>query len=431
MRLESRTKRRLAALLSLVSTALFALFYFRSGSRVPEPVSPAASVHTAERAWRTNVVASPPGPRRARTEPEPAPIVDQVSVEKSTVCAGEENLLRIKAHTVNGTDAYLHYVVDGHAGNPVPLRFFRADDGPMPARKITVFGRGNVATTVDVPEVRVNDCGDFPLVMVRHRLLANSDDQYQLSVRLSHAPKDFRAEAYEWDFGDGSSQKTAEPIVRHAYEPKARGIYVRFLVDVAVVSAEGKRLRGRSALELLNRAEQVRLERGVVLIQAELTPRFPVVDADGTLHQRVRLFHQADEAVTIHGIVLERSGSQQSREKVEPGAVLGSASIPPGRGLEVEFTLPKRDPHVGALTYSLQGRAGASPARGAFSLMWPPEPPTREHSEPVTSPELKAKIVGAQRILGKPFVTAEEIHELESRGALQASSNEGAQQRRF
>jgi hypothetical protein len=271
----------------------------------------------------------------------------------------------------------------------------------------------------------------FPLVMVRHRLLANSNNQYELSVRLSHAPKDFRAEAYEWDFGDGSSQKTAEPFVRHAYEPKARGVYARFLIDVAVVSTDGQRLRGRSALELLNRAEQVRLERGVVLIQAELTPRFPVVEADGTLRQRVRLFHQADEAVTIHDVVLERSGTQESRQEVEPGAVLGSASIPPGRGLEVEFTLAKRDPGVAALTYSLQGRAGASPARGAFSLMWPPEPPTREHSEPVTSPELKAKIVSAQRILGKPFVTAEELHELESRGELQASANEAPPHRRF
>jgi len=357
-------------------------------------------------------------------------VIDEVTVEKSSVCAGEENLVRVKAHTTNGTDAHLHYVIAGRAGNPAPVRAYRSDDGPPEPLQVSVFGRGTVVTSAPVPAFRIKECGQVPLVVLSHRRLVNRGDEFDFGVTVVHPPAGFEPMRYEWRFGDGAASATSEPVARHSYANlEQKGLYSELLVEVEVIGKSRQRLRGRSALELLNRAEQVLLERGVVLIEAELTPRFPELDSQGTLHQTVRLFHHSRQAVRLERVLLERRYKKASvaspPQAEEPARVLGSSTIPEGRGIEVSFVIPKgREPDVLALTYTLAGDAGDKPARGAFSLIWPPEPPTRENHRPVTSPAFKAKIRAAQRLLGKPLVSAEEIWDLERRGAFQQPCTE-------
>src|SRR5437868_6181714 len=54
------------------------------------------------------------------------PIIDAIEVEKTSVCAGEENLIRVRAHADEG-NAYLRTIVAGQSGSVVPLRVW--DDG--------------------------------------------------------------------------------------------------------------------------------------------------------------------------------------------------------------------------------------------------------------------------------------------------------------
>ena len=71
------------------------------------------------------------------------------------MCAGEENLVTVKAHTTNGTDPFLHTVIDGHQGASIPVTLWRDDSGAvLGAHSITVFGRNNVATTVPLRSTR-------------------------------------------------------------------------------------------------------------------------------------------------------------------------------------------------------------------------------------------------------------------------------------
>jgi hypothetical protein len=56
------------------------------------------------------------------------------------------------------------------------------------------------------------------------------------------------------------------------------------------------------------------------------------------------------------------------------------------------------------------------PAMGGFSVMVPPAPPTRDQHIPVTDAALTARILAARKLLGKAFVTEEELLTLEREG---------------
>src|SRR5262245_47618869 len=122
---------------------------------------------TSESSVAGEVLVQPDPPRAptvaahaAPTEPEPQPpIIDEIKVEKTEVCEGEENLITVKAHTpVGRDDAYLHYFIGTSAGQSVPLRTYLGSDGTAdqaPEMQIQVFGRDNVTTTVPVPRYTV------------------------------------------------------------------------------------------------------------------------------------------------------------------------------------------------------------------------------------------------------------------------------------
>lgn len=88
---------------------------------------------------------------RPSPPPAPAPIIDEVSVEKREVCSGEDNLISVRAHSPDGNDAYLHTTIGASTGMRVPLRVWRESDGTYELPTVTVFGKNNVATTVRVP----------------------------------------------------------------------------------------------------------------------------------------------------------------------------------------------------------------------------------------------------------------------------------------
>src|SRR5579884_3206871 len=70
-----------------------------------------------------SVVPTPaPAPVASGSSDDRAPIIDEIKVEKPEVCEGEDNLVTVRAHTENGTDAYLHYLIDGKLGPSVPVR---------------------------------------------------------------------------------------------------------------------------------------------------------------------------------------------------------------------------------------------------------------------------------------------------------------------
>jgi hypothetical protein len=426
----------------LAALALLVVFVFRS-RRPTIPRAPEELVSTSED--RSAVVNDkgplplPPPPPTARDlagapeSADPPPVIDTIAVEKSSVCSGEENLITVRAHTKNGTDVHLHYVIDGRAGQSVPVTLWRSDHGTG-KHVISVFGRGNVETTVPLPEYEVRDCTPQRMASVAAKLRANTWAEYDLSVTMATPrtwnraravpSKPFEPVTYLWSFGDGDSAATTVPVARHSYENRSQdSLYSYFLVGVEIYGTDGDVVRGRTSLALINPAFEALKVKGVVALFISLDPRFPELGSDGRVTQEVRIRHTRPGPVKIEHIArtkyYEQASGESPPEMVDVSSVLGAASIPPGKnGITTKVVLdPSYEPEVFSVTYRLAGVSEEGyPVNGSFTVMKPPPLPKRDESVPVLDPVLKAKILAARRLLGKEYVSDEDLWQLERAG---------------
>jgi len=437
------------ALLGLAALCAVVLFYSRRrsaprarlvASDVPESPggSPMASLPPVTAA------PTPPAPPAPRPS-DPPPVIDEIAVEKTEVCSGEENLVTVHAHTVDGTDAFLHSVVDGAMGASVPVRLWLDESGRVQGNhSVTVFGKANTAVTVALPDVRVKDCQPARVVGVEEHLLANSWADFDFVARVvtlpprgaTDAPRSpgagdtFTATSYAWSFGDGETATTSAPIATHSYEGRAQEtLYSYFTVGVEVRSKDGRTLTGRTTLPLINAAFESLARKGIIQLLIALDPRFPDLGSDGRIVQRVRIWHTRPDPVTIESVAVTKyfeTGSGQARpEPVDSAGVLGTSVIPPGKeGVTATVVLDTvADPGVFSVTYRLAGRSREGlPVMGSFSVLRPPPRPTAENSQRVNDPTLTAKIRAAREILGKDVVSDEDIWQLEREGRFPLSA---------
>ncbi len=441
--METRQSHRTRILFVLALVAVLAgLFWVRPRARRPavaaavEPWSPRAQL-APELPPDTDV--RPPIPKAiaAPSAPEPPPIIDEVTVEKPEVCSGEENLVTVRAHTQNGTDEFLHYVVDGAMGSSVPLRLLLGEDGRVEGQHvISVFGKTNVPVTVPVPEYKVKECQPERVVAIESRVQPNTWGDFDFFAKVvalpapaqgirsdgSRAP--FTPVSYAWTFGDGDAATTSGPVVSHDYERRPQdSLYSYFAVRVDVRDARGEVLTGRTTLPLINQAFEAFARKGIVQLLIALDPRFPNLGPDGRVVQNVRLWHARSEPVTVDAVAVTRyfegaSGETQP-QPVDVGRLLGTTTVPPGRdGVTTSVVLDTiADPGVFSMTYRLSGHSqDGHPVMGSFSVMRPPPRPTADNSHAIVDPTLKAKIVAAREILGKDTVNDEDLWQLERQG---------------
>ncbi|MBJ6760937.1 hypothetical protein JGU66_09185 [Myxococcaceae bacterium JPH2] len=354
-------------------------------------------------------------------------------MEKSEVCSGEDNLISVKAHSPDGNDAYLHSTIGNGSGARVPLRVWLNPDGTFEPQHVTVFGKNNVATSVEVPHYTVKDCQPQRIVEVFSRQLPNSEEDYEFLARLIELPgsetqgarKPFVPARFVWTFDDAETVTTTVPVVSHpltSVPGRPWAMYEQHLVRVEVSDGAGRKLMGRSSLQLLNPAFENFDKKGIVTVFATGTPRFPVQGDDGVVRQTFRLFHRWKGSVRVDKVTALRAlaapGDAPPLPEQSDEVSLGVSSIPEGRGVEVPVKLDtKADPQVVSVTYVLEGTsADGRPARGTFSVMRPPPRPTKDNSTPVTDPLLLAKIKRARELLHQEFVTDEDLWRLEREG---------------
>jgi hypothetical protein len=365
-----------------------------------------------------------PGPFR---DPPPAsigtpPVIDRILVEKPEVCEGEENLITVEAHAPNrADDPHLHYLVAGQPGARVVVRG-SASPRALAQAKVIVFGRDRTATSADLPPFVVKPCQVDHVLLLLRRALPNRDAEYELTARVDPlgARARFQAVRYEWDLGDGTRSTTAAPVETHDYSHRPQDrLRAEFLVSVTAVSATGARVQGRTTLELLNPSFESLAAKGLVKIYAELEPRFP--GPPGT-RQRLRLWQPHSAAVTIERLrrlELRRDGPPAPARQVSTAA-LGVVRLAPGQTLEVDtarLELPSAA-DVG-IEYYVEGETDDGfRAAGNFALMRPPPPPTPEAHLPVRDPLMVARILRARALLGRPYVTDEDLWRLEREGAM-------------
>lgn len=391
--------------------------------------SPASSPAAGGEAARRGIASSAGG----AVSPT-APVIDSITVEKPEVCEGEENLITVKAHDPGGNDGALRSLVHGAAGWSVPLRTRdNTEDPDAPPRSVTVINDQGESTTVAIPHYKINNCPPAVQLRLRPFLLANSSGEYRLEARLlakvaPGRPKpdkfvmdDFKPTRYEWDFGDGETATTTQAYVTHDYQYRDQHSHFSYyLLAVKATDDRGRTLVARDSLEIMNPAYEELAYKGIVKIMTQQAPRFPVLD-NGKVTQVVRVWHFDKEPIVVDRILAYyygREGKEMGSAPVPAAALLGTDGIPAHSGLRIQVVLDTvKNPEIGFITYDIQGTTkDGKHAMGTFSIMRPPDAPTREKNIPVTDGMLAAKILKAKELLGKELVTDEDLWELERQG---------------
>jgi len=439
--------------LALFGLAVALLFWMLWKKAAPVAKAPEEPEPTTEAPYYA--AQPPPAPATAPSASasaapaDPPPVIDEIVLEKKEVCAGEENLVTVKSHTVNGTDAFLHTVIDGHMGSSFPVTLWTDSSGRLQgAHTVQVFGRGNVQTSVPLPTYTVKDCRVPFLVAITQRVRSNTTADFDFEAKLvaprpppmtdrqvrelneadaslPEPPKPFKPVSFSWNFGDGETASAPVPTIEHNYEGRKQDtLYSYFLVEVTVRGAHGETATGRTTLPLMNSTFEALAMKGIVELQISLDPRFPSFGSDGVVRQNVKIWHTRPGPVTITQATVtsyyRNALGETPPSNVDAASVLHTTTIPPGKdGITTTVTLdPESEPEVFSKTWVLQGKSAEGyPAAGSFSVMLPPHNPTRDASVPVLDPLLKKKIMLARQLLGKPFVNDEDLWALERQGA--------------
>lgn len=386
-----------------------------AASTSPASAGGGASASDAPTARHVPVAAQPP-PSRV--------VIDEVTLDRTEACEGEEILVSVFAHAEDpADDDHLHAVIDGVPGMSVPLvARRRSPDSPPP--QVIVFGRGETRVTADVPPFTVRDCPAPRTLAIAYRLALNTNAEFEFEARIdAGAAAPFVAVEYEWDFGDGTSVTTTEPRAVHDYGQRPQvSVYSNQIVQVTARAAGGDAVIGRKTI-LFHNPQYANLEfAGVVTLVVELTPRFPTI-TDGQVVQGVRLWHHRPDPVRITRVRARRNSSVPGSEpvvtEVPVESVLGTTSIPPS-GLDVRLTLDvAADPEVFSIDYLLDGvSAEGYPVESIFSVMKPPTPTVDAHVR-VEDPAMVERILLAQQLLGKDLVTEDELLALQRQGAFE------------
>lgn len=378
--------------------------------------------------WRARLMSAgnnPAASSAARAEPI---TIDEVTIEKHELCSGEEALVSVRAHTNDETDAFLRYQVGSGGGTSVPVRLFRQPDGSVSLPEIRVFGQNGKVAKAAFPSVELKECEARHLLLVSARLMANTRSTYEISARVQTygrgQTRPLRPRSFRWSFGDGAVENSTIPVATHTFSlGTSQRIYPAFLIRVEATDAAGNTVVGRSSVQLLNMELQNFLEKQIITLVSEAEPRFPMLDAEGRVHQVFSLRHYYEVPIRIervHVISQYRAGESQKQAVAPSGVLGGNVEIAPGQTIKVSRTLDTREePEVVARIYQLEGvSADGYPVRGMISLMRPPPTPTKTNSVRVAEASLVEKILQARRILGRNYVTDEDIWRLEREGHL-------------
>jgi hypothetical protein len=459
--MSSRRNKTLFAVAGLAALALLGWFLLREER--PEPLSagpvdlpsggPHAGVEAPGMAPSTQAPRGPerqpsgePVPPIARLPPPAAPVIEEVSVDKKSVCFNEDVRVTVKARTPGGADdAFLRYRVGGEAGPVVSLRRLSvSSQGGLPERggyTVSVTGRDGTHATVPLPDIEVKDCrlpNEFELV---HSLEPGSEDVVRLTASpIGHNPdidsvvakgRDdnpfFHPVRYVWSFDDGTTVETTEGTVVHDFSARAQtALYSYFLVRCEAFDAKGDSLGASKAIELKNPAFEAFMTKGTVRLLAQPGPA--TADGEGRLTVPVRLWHQWGTPITVKAVKLRRHRSVElqhadernppSRPAVEelfPDHVLGASRIASsGIVTQVQFE-PERDRDVAAKEFRLEGETAEGwPVKGSFMTIRPGLDPVVRRM--LVDGEWRSKVLRARAHLDKADVTEKEVMDLEGEG---------------
>jgi hypothetical protein len=259
------TKRaRIVALMAI--GAIVAVLFLRHRPKPHAPVASEAESNGRPELPRrgSDAVAAPPQRQAAQGQAvtysfgRPNPIIERVRVDKTEVCAGEENMALVDVTTVDGTEADIKitltgagFVGVGATGDHLPFRLFKElPEEAMPT--VVVMGAGGTRAEARVPFVKVKDCQPEPFVEITIRRAGDrGPDVFDFEV-VAHPAEPLAS--VTWTFGDGQTMTTTEPRLSHDFgQRRQNSRFSEFLVTATARTERAGSLTGSKTLELVNR----------------------------------------------------------------------------------------------------------------------------------------------------------------------------------
>jgi hypothetical protein len=274
------------------------------------------------------------------------PIIDRIIVEKSEVCAGEENVVRVEAHASDGKNEYLSVSIDDPGsgrtfwGSRIPVRLQRPLTRPM---RVVVHGRTGVAGA-DVPHITVKNCVAPAQVVIDVRRTLDALDRVTLKATLLEPADGARGgalvvESYDWEFGDGAKETSSGAEVEHSYEAREQNVaQASYVVNVTMKWRDGRQARGSRAVAFVNAGFGQWAREGSVLVSAGVQETAPATDSSPP-SERIWLYHGYRQPVRIEKVRLRETVLDGDKERetlnreYEPSELLGFAELPPGVSL--------------------------------------------------------------------------------------------------
>jgi len=344
--------------------------------------------------------------------------IRKVHLEKETVCAGDDFEVRVDARDPDGREKDLIFKVAEKVGNPVILKYY--GEG---THDIVVTVRDY--TRIDTKTVTVNvvNCSDRPFVFMKAtpHPMRPEEGEFEVVKMEGFTGKT----SYLWDFGDGTTKKTETGYATHNYFARdQKRFHSTFTVKVTVTDEKNTSATARATIDFPN-VQWISSQMGAATIPISYN-RFPV-NRDGAYTVDVNMKNIHSESLSFGDAEVEYVSCDSERppevRAYGAGALLSQTSIARNAVANSTLTLaggmmPKSTCNV---TIKLKGSTQSGKAVNAALYLTIPvsnEDLKYKKHQVVEDPELDRKIQQAKKILGKDFVTVDELRTLEKEGKL-------------
>jgi hypothetical protein len=358
-------------------------------------------------------------PSKVQTfEEERVDFIKRVILEKDTVCVGEDFEVKVLARDHEGRDKDLIYKVAHKIGNPVIMRY--SSEG---AHEIVVTVRD--FKRIDTKAVTVNavKCEDRPIVHLKAGPHPMRPEEGEFEVFKKEGLGDKCT--YFWEFGDGNTKTTNVGYATHNYFARdQKRFHSSFVVKVTVTDENRKSATARSSIDFPN-THWISANMGNASIPLSYN-RFMVMK-NGVGRVDVSMKNIYDEALSFSDATLEftscDSGRQTESRHAGASTLLSQTSIMQNAVANAMFTLGDELMPRSTCNVTVKLKGSTQGGKPVMAIMYLTIPVSREDlklktHQVIDDPELDRKVQKAKKILGKDFVTTDELRTLEKEGRL-------------
>jgi hypothetical protein len=348
-----------------------------------------------------------------------AKIIQDVILEKKTVCSGEDVLVTVVGHNPNGSDANLAYRISDTRGNPAILRFIK------PGKREFYVVAQDGGSHVDFKPVVIDvvDCPDKIQLVLEGKLASLKSEEAEFEV-VKKTGIGERC-TYEWDFGDGSKTTGAYGYITHNYALRdQKAFQSTFTATVKATDSEGRTATGRCSISLPN-THYISSLLNDAIIPAQYNS-FPVLK--GSYYEvpvSFKNIYDTDAFFSSAGIEVQPCTSSKNNATVNanPGSLLGTSRLNAGETSSDVLRIDRSMIPAGTcnLIIRFTGElANRKPVSSAVYLNIVPEgTDAADRKKVVSDKDMVEKLEKAARILGRGRpITPDDLKRLEKEGKL-------------